>query len=59
MSKMSNLQIMIEDIKADICDNKCKFPEQYALEYEDSEEAHEQMLRDECEFCPLSNWEIK
>lgn len=54
MSKMSNLQIMLEEIKADICDNKCKFPEQYALEYEDSEEAFEQMLRDRCEECPLN-----
>lgn len=54
MSKMSNRQIELEEIKADICDNYCKYPEQYWLEYEDSVEAHEQMLREQCEECPLN-----
>lgn len=45
----------LEEIKEDICDNKCKYPEMYLSEYSNPDEAHEAMIEDECEYCPLGN----
>lgn len=47
-------KMRVEDIKENICDNYCKYPEQYQMKNEDSEEAYEQMLRDRYEECPLN-----
>lgn len=54
MSKMSNFQIILEEVKEDLCDNYCKYPGEYYLLYEDSEVAHECMLQDVCADCPLN-----
>lgn len=54
MSKMSNLQIMLEETKGEICDNYCKYPMEYQLEFEDSEMAHDMMLEEQCAECPLN-----
>ena len=45
----------LQEIKEAICDNYCKFPERYAAEYDDPDEANEIMLCEECEYCPLNN----
>ena len=44
----------IEQIKEDMCDNFCKWPEWYLMNYEDSEEAHDAMVEDMCSECPLN-----
>ena len=45
----------IQEIKESICDNYCKFPDMYLSDYSDPDEAHEAMVKEECEFCPLGN----
>jgi hypothetical protein len=44
---------MFEDIKEDICDHKCRFPELYRSMYKDPDEADEYMMKEECERCQL------
>lgn len=51
---METITKQIEKIKEDICDNYCKFHEQYQFTDPDDEEAFEQMLRSHCESCPLN-----
>ena len=38
----------------DICDNYCKYPTQYQMEHEDSEEAFDLMTSEICAECPLN-----
>ena len=45
----------MEQIKEQMCDNYCKYPNQYYLAHEDPEEGFEEMLRDICENCPLND----
>lgn len=54
MSKMSDFQIRLQEVKEDMCDNYCKYPYQYQMEYEDPEEGFEEMLSDICADCPLN-----
>ena len=44
----------LEQIKEEICDNYCKYPYEYQMNTEDSEEAFENMLQDVCSECPLN-----
>lgn len=37
---------IIEEVKSDICDKYCKYPEQY--------DNNDEMLRDVCEACALN-----
>jgi len=53
MSKLKDIVSQIEEIKEDICDNYCKFPQEYSLKYEDSEIGHDVMIDDVCSECPL------
>ena len=38
----------------EMCDNYCKFPDQYYAKYKDSDEAIDMLLKEKCEDCPLS-----
>ena len=49
MSKMSNLQIKIEEIKNDMCDNFCKWPFNTETQAD---------LNEICEKCPLQRLEV-
>lgn len=53
MAKQSISQ-KFEEIKEDICDNYCKFPMDYSMEYEDPEEGYEAMMEERCAECPLN-----
>ena len=43
----------LEKIASDICDKYCKYPDIYATEYGDNDEAFEKMCDERCEQCPL------
>ena len=42
---MSEIADIIEQVKENICDNYCKYPDQY--------ESNETMIEEQCEKCPL------
>ena len=46
------------EVKEEICDDYCLWPHDYMMCFEDPEDAHEAMLRERCEVCPLNNFEI-
>lgn len=46
------------EVKEEMCDHFCKWPEWYLMNYEDSEEAHDTMVDEMCSECPLANFEI-
>lgn len=48
MSKMSNFQIKLEEIKSDMCDNYCKYPFNTETQAD---------LNEICKDCPLSQLE--
>lgn len=43
----------IEMVKSEICDNYCKYLEEYLSRYEDPDVAHDTMLDEQCVCCPL------
>jgi hypothetical protein len=47
---------LIEEVKEDMCDNYCKYPFEYLMQYEDPEDAHEKMLDEVCNDCPLTKY---
>ncbi|MFA6664342.1 MAG: hypothetical protein WCS21_08530 [Lachnospiraceae bacterium] len=51
-SKDKSITDIIEEIKADFCDNYCKFQGQYG----DSPEEYDQMLENECSRCPMNRF---
>ena len=51
-AEMSITEI-IEDVKENICDDYCKYTEQYRSCYKDPDEAQEKLLSDMCNYCPL------
>lgn len=45
---------IIEKVRADICDNYCKWPEKYGVTGDGSDPEREEQLMDEkCDECPL------
>lgn len=44
---------ILEDTKMQICDNYCKFIDEFRELYRDPDEAMERMVADKCQFCPL------
>ena len=44
---------ILENVKAQICDHYCKYPEGYKR-IEDGVVDYEQMLADVCESCPMN-----
>ena len=44
---------IVEDIKEKICDDYCKYTEEYLSKYKDPDDAQKRMLADKCNFCPL------
>ena len=51
-AEMSITEI-IEDVKENICDDYCKYTEQYRSCYKDPDEAQEKLFSDMCNYCPL------
>lgn len=49
MDKLQNVTDIISKVTSDICDNYCKFPEQYTFE------EFEKMLCERCNECPLDH----
>lgn len=45
---------VIQEVKEEMCDHFCKYPEWYLMNYEDSEEAHDTMVEEMCSECPLN-----
>lgn len=45
---------IIEDVKENICEDYCKYTEQYLSCYKDPDEAQEKLLADMCQYCPLT-----
>lgn len=54
MSKMSELAARIDEVKEKMCDEYCKWPLAYSLDYVSKEQAHEAVLRERCAECPLN-----
>lgn len=44
---------IIEEVKNEMCDNYCKWLEDYLSKCEDPDDAHELMLIEKCGTCPL------
>lgn len=38
----------------EVCDNYCKYPEQYLRKYKNEDEAIERLCSERCEKCPLN-----
>ena len=47
------ITVELENIKTDMCDNYCKWQQEYLSRYSDPDDAHEYMLIEKCESCPL------
>jgi hypothetical protein len=41
---------IVEQVKADMCDRYCKWPDQY----KGDENAYDRMIDEKCEHCPLN-----
>lgn len=54
MAKKKTVSQELEEIVGEMCDNYCKWPEWYLMNYEDSEEAHDTMISEQCPECPLN-----
>ena len=52
-NKEKTVSEIIKEVKAEICDNYCKYPAIYDTR-EDSDENYDRMLRDKCTRCPLN-----
>lgn len=50
----AEMKAMVEAAAERICDNYCKMPNEYLYNFEDSEQAMDEMRMNECEECPLS-----
>lgn len=49
----------LEELKERICDEYCKFPDNYALLYGDTDAAQEALEERACKECPLNEMEDK
>ena len=58
MGRISEIAAQLDEVKEEMCDNYCRYPAIYFMEYEDPEEGHEAMLYEQCEECPLNNLTI-
>lgn len=47
---------VLHEVKEWMCDDYCKYPAEYAMQFEDPEDAHEAMLDEICSECPLNNY---
>lgn len=46
----NSIHEMIDEIFEDLCDNYCKYPEQYTEETEDD------LYKEHCDNCPMMRW---
>lgn len=47
----------IAAVREKICDDYCKYTEQYLGCYKDPDEAQEKLLADMCQYCPMRELE--
>lgn len=45
---------IIEDVKEHICDEYCRYTQEYRKTYTNPDEAEEKMTADRCSYCPLN-----
>ena len=50
--KETSINGVIEAAKSAMCDTRCKFPDQYNVK--DDDIAFEEMIREQCNYCPLN-----
>lgn len=48
------IEVLIENVKSEMCDYYCRWPLAYKLEHEDANEALNACLKEKCEECPLN-----
>lgn len=48
----------LEEIKEAICDEYCKYREEYLAQYDDPDVANTEMINEVCDYCPLGNLRI-
>lgn len=53
MNAFPSISNQFENIKEQMCDEYCKMPFVYCSKYKDVNEAHEMMMKEVCEGCPL------
>lgn len=49
-----NISEQLEEIKSDICDKYCKYPEIYGIDDEACQYVLDKMYRERCDKCPLN-----
>ena len=54
MAKKKTVSQELEEIVGEMCDNYCKWPTTYRLDYADPDQANEHMLDEKCVDCPLN-----
>ena len=52
--KEKTISEQFEEIKKEMCDKYCKWPERYLAEIECPDEAQEVMIEEKCKDCPLN-----
>lgn len=50
---MDNIRQELEHIAECICDDICKYREEYFGRYEDADYAQERLMAEKCESCPV------
>ena len=54
MSPLSELCATVAEVKAQMCDEYCRWPLAYKLDYSDANEAMEAIRQERCPNCPLN-----
>lgn len=54
MSVMKTVMQTIEEVVGKMCNEYCKFPEEYISKYSDEDERDDKLYTDRCENCPLN-----
>ena len=47
------LREMLEMHLEELCDDYCKYHQEYFSKYEDPDEAYEKMMEEKCDDCPI------
>lgn len=51
---MKHITEMLGEICCNMCDNYCKYPEQYEANYDDPDEAMDKLVEEKCNDCPIN-----
>lgn len=53
MEKEKSITDIIQEVKDDICDHYCKWPEYYKVRFEAYQKSEDDMYEEKCDKCPL------